>query len=193
MAKRPIPVTYDWLEVEVTDPASGEVRRCKAMVPKSRFDNICGRQFDLGEDYTLVPHEDRSMASHRQYFAAIKDGFNNLPERLHARWPTAEHLRKWCLVECNLFDEKEFDCPDETFAKRLGYFIRTEDEYAVISIHKTEGTKRVKVIVRRAKSQSMQSMGKAEFQASKQAVLDLIESFIGLERGQLKKHAGKNA
>jgi hypothetical protein len=36
-------------------------------------------------------------------------------------------------------------------------------------------------------------MGKEAFEASKRAVLDLLESMIGVARGELKKQAGKSA
>lgn len=191
MAGRIFPVTFVWRDVEVVDD-DGVVGRQMAMVPLGRFLPLCKRQFVDGEEYSLAPIEARTRASHSHYFAAIHDAFENLPESIAARWPTAEHLRKWCLVEAGYFDEKEFDCDDEKQARRLGNFIRTEDEYARISLHRSD-SQRVTVIVRRAKSQAAAAMGKDEFEKSKRAVLDLLEHMIGVERDALSRNAGTSA
>ena len=186
------PVTFKWQQVDVTDATTGEVRSAKAMVPLVRYGNLAARQYEEGEDYTLVLLEDRSQASHNFYFAMIQNGFNNLPENIAARWPSAEHLRKWLLIEAGWFDEKEFDGPNEDFCRRLATFVRTEDEYARISVHKNSGSG-WKVIIRRAKSQAKGAMKKAEFEASKQAALELLEHMIGVPLGTLKREAGKSA
>ena len=161
---------------------SGEV-----MVPDSRFLPLCNRQFAVGENYPLLPVEERSMASHNAYFAAIHDGWLNIPENLSARWPSEDHLRKWCLIQCNFFNESEFEFETENQAKRFATFYRKVDDYARIFPHGK------KIIIRVAKSQSIAAMGKDTFQASKTAVLDLIESMIGVKPGELRKEAGQSA
>ena len=157
------------------------------MIPDLRFIPLCNKQFAVGESYPLLPVEERSMASHNQYFAAIADGWNNLPENISARWPSEEHLRKWCLIEANFFNELDFDFETEDKAKRFAAFYRKADDYARIFPHGK------KIIIRIAKSQSLAAMGKDTFQASKTAVLDLIESLIGVKPGELRKEAGQSA
>ena len=179
------PVIFYWKEVDVID-GDGIATRRMAMVPHLRYGNVVKRQFADGEEYVLAPVEERSMASHRQFFAAINDAFHNLPEKVAARFPSAQHLRRWALIECGHFDEKEFDCDSEKNAKRLATFIRTEDEYARISLHG------LKVIVRRAKSQALPAMKKADFEVSKRDVLDLLEAMTSLPSGTLMREAGKN-
>ena len=161
---------------------SGEV-----MVPDSRFLPLCNRQFAVGENYPLLPVEERSMASHNQYFAAIADGWQNLPENISERWPSEEHLRKWCLVESGYFNELEHEFGAEDEAKRFAIFFRKADDYARIYVHGK------KVIIRVAKSQSKAAMGKDVFQASKVAVLDIIESLTGVKPGELMRNAGQSA
>ncbi|APX70740.1 MULTISPECIES: hypothetical protein [unclassified Brucella] len=46
------------------------------------------RQFVVGETYNLVEHHDRSNGSHNHYFAAVKNGFDNLPDDLRGEYPT---------------------------------------------------------------------------------------------------------
>jgi hypothetical protein len=194
---KPRPVVFKWQTVEVVNPDDGEAVRVKAMVPLPRFGNVCAAQFSDGEEYVLAPLEERSMASHGQYFAAVHEAFLNLPETISNRFPSSEHLRKWALIECDWFDEKEFYCPDEAFARGLATFVRTEDEYARISVHRPADVNPVydtwKVIIRRAKSQSMAAMGKEAFEQSKRAVLDLLEHLTAVDRGALMKNAGRSA
>lgn len=180
------PVGFVWRKVDVI-LGDGEVVRAMAMVPLARYDNVAKRQFAEGEDYTLTPLEERSMASHRQYFAALKSGFDNLPENIAARWPSAEHYRKWLLIETGFFDEKEFDEASILHAKRLATFIRTEDVYARITVRGTT------VIIRRAKSQAVPAMSKVDFEASKRAVLELNDHLTGVEPGTHMREAGRHA
>lgn len=185
-----VPVVFVWREVHLVD-ADGVITTRRMMDPLLRYDNVAGRQFSDGEEYPLVVLEARTRASHNHYFATVGEAFQNVPEALAARWPTVDHMRKWVLIETGWFDEKEFDCPDEHFAKRLALFIRTEDSFARISIHRLEnGT--FKVIVRRAKSQSAASMPKQEFEDSKRDVLDYLASMIDVKASDLKKQAGRS-
>ncbi len=157
------------------------------MIPQTRYKRVCDRQFVVGEEYVLQRTEERSMASHSQFMAAIADGFSNLPEGISARFPTSTHLRRWLLIETGWFDEKAFDMLSEQKARELALWVRTEDEYARIHAHGTT------VIVRKAKSQSLSAMGKADFEASKRACLDKLEDMIGVPLGSLKKNAGRAA
>lgn len=182
---RTVPIVMNWREVDVID-ADGVATRTKAMVPNVRYAKVAAKQFADGEEYPLVVLEARSRASHNQFFAALQDGFDNLPESIAARWPTVEHFRKWALIECGWFDEKEIDFGSALYAKRAAILLHDEfDEYARI-FQPNDGPK---LIVRRAKSQSASAMSKEPFEKSKRDVLDLVESMIGVERGDLKKQA----
>lgn len=180
------PVGFRWQELQVID-ADGEIRRVHAMVPHLRYHNLAARQYHQDEDYVLAPIEERSMASHNQFFAALSDGFKNLPEKIAARWPTVEHFRAWCLIETGWFDEKEFKEDTEAHAKALATFIRTQAPYARIFRNGTT------VLIQVARSQSRASMKKDEFEKSKRDVLDLVEGLIGVEQGTLMREGGRNA
>jgi len=192
---RTLPVNFTWREVQIVDE-DGVVSRRHVMDPNPRYDNVAKRQFHAGEEYTLVIAEARSRKSHNGYFAQLSDAFDNLPETMAARWPTSEHMRKWILIETGWFDEKDFEFEGvhaRRDAQRLGTFIRTEDEYARISLHRA-GDRKVRVIVRRAKSQAMDAMrDKATFEASKKDVLGWLEHAIGVERGTLEREGGMSA
>lgn len=181
-----LPVVFNWLEVDRVD-GEGEVHRVKAMVPQPRYGKIADLQFHDGEEYPLVVLEARSRESHNHYFAAVAEGWHNLPEEISARFPSAEHLRKWALIECGWFDEHEVDCGTKRAAREAAMLCRRLDVFARIHIHESM------VLVRRATSQSAKAMGKGEFENSKRAVLDLISSMIGVPSSALKKHAGRSA
>lgn len=186
------PVVCRWQSVEVVDGSTGAIEKVLAMVPAVRYRKVAGEQYAQGEEYPLIVLEPRDRKSHNHFFAAVSDAFDNLPEGIAARFPTADHLRRWVLVETNWFDEKEFDCPDEKFAKRLALFVRTEDEYARVIVHRPDPENprdKWKVIVRRAMSQDFASMGKEAFQKSKWDVLHYLEEIIGLAKGSLMKNA----
>ena len=61
------------------------------------------------------------------------------------------------------------------------------DEYAIVTVSGP--------VVRKftAKSQSISAMGKKDFQASKQAVLDFLSGSIGVDTGTLAENAGRAA
>jgi hypothetical protein len=198
------PVNFTWRAVDLVD-GDGVAARAWAMVPQPRYDNVAKRQFADGETYTLQPVEERSMASHRQYFAAINDAWHNLPERLFyltdkdgkfrldehdqkiVRWPTPEHFRKDLLIMANWCDVKEFPMPTHERALELGKWIRPEAEYAKIEIVGNM------VVVKRAKSQSLAAMKKQAFEDSRRDVLALAEAMTGTPVKTMMKEAGRSA
>lgn len=145
---------------------------------------VWGRRADrglvVGEQYYITAQQQRSDATHRHYFACIKDAFDNLPEDLAKRFETAEHLRKYVLIKTGFYTSEQMVCPSEKVAHKVAAFMRPTAEYSVISV---DG----KVITRfDAKSQSYKAMGKEEFQRSKTEVLDYLSQLIGAERQQLE-------
>lgn len=165
------PIVFDW---------DGEVM-------KPRHPRIADRHFVVGMEYVLAPVEDRSMRSHRHYFASINEAWQNLPEALAERFPTAEHLRKYALIRAGYRDERSIVASSKAEAQRLAGFIRPMDDFAVVTVNGAV------VTVYTAKSQSMRAMGKADFQASKDAVLDVIAKLIGVETSELERNAGAAA
>lgn len=163
----PIPCTWD-----------GE-----AFVPLKRFARQCDREFAAGETYLLANQEQRSAASHAHYFAALNEGWQSLPEHFGDRFPTPEHLRKLCLIKAGYSDSQTFVASSKAEAVRLAAFIRPIDEFSVVTVNGTTVTRFT------AKSQSIRAMGKADFQRSKDKVLEIIAGMIGVEPRELSKEA----
>lgn len=134
-------------------------------------------QFAAGEIYNFVQINDRqarSRETHNQFFAQIEEGWHNLPELYQERLPTPEHLRKWCLIAAGFYNTREQVWPTPEIARQVAAFIQPSDDFAVVRV---EGNI---VTVLTAKSQRELMMDKTEFQASKQAVFDVIARILGI-------------
>lgn len=148
-----------------------------AMVPHRTFDKLCAHQFIPGENYRLVQHEDRSDASHRQFFASLHDKWMTLPETLQDEYPSEESLRHKALIRCGYCTEKDFILPSETAALTFAAAL-IEDDAECYLIIECRGR-----VVRKYKaaSQAYRAMGKKVFQKSKQDVLDFVDRLLGVE------------
>lgn len=155
----------------------------EAMEPLPRFRKAADVAFVVGEQYRMTVEEERSMRSHRHFFAMMHDAWLNLPERDADRFPTSEHLRKWCLIRAGYSDERSIVCASKAEAQRVAAFIRPMDSYAIVTV--SEAVVRVFT----AQSQSVKAMGHKEFQHSKDKVLDIAAGMIGVEPSALAKQA----
>ena len=161
------PVPYRW---------NGE-----AFEPLSRFKAECDRVFAIGEVHVLEPHEERSGASHRFYFAAIREAWMNLSDEMAQRFRSPEALRKYALIRAGYADSTSHVAGSKAEAQRLATFIQPIDEFAIVTVEGATVTRFT------AKSQSLRAMGKREFENSKNAVLDIIAEMIGVTAGELVK------
>ena len=166
-------------------PYTWDAEAC-VMKPIERLRGVARRQFAHGETYLLEVHEQRSTASHRHYFAAIAEAHSNLDGEHTNRYPTPEHLRKWALVRCGYYNERSYVCDSPKHAKRLAAFVQPMDEFAVVVV------KGNIVKIYTARSQATDEMKNDEFKESKEKVLGLLASIIGVTRGTLEKE-GKRA
>lgn len=143
-----------------------------SMVPMPRFQQKCDDQFVVGELYNLEIKEDRSANSHKQYFAAVREYWVNLPELIEDNFPTDEHLRKWALIKCGYYDERSMVASSKAEALRIASFVKPSDDFAIVTVNECV------VQVFTAKSQSTKAMGKRVFQESKEAVLNFLEDLV---------------
>lgn len=147
------------------------------------FAKLADKHYIVGERYQVEIREERSGASHSHFFAAVTEAHRNLPDHLAERWPTADHLRKWCLIKTGFHDERSIVCASKAEAQRVAAFVKPMDGYAVVVARGSV------VIVWTAKSQSMKAMGKQDFQRSKDAVLEELARLIDVAPAALQKHA----
>ena len=157
------------------------------MIPLKRFAKLCDDQFVIGEEYRLEVREDRSMRSHSHFFAELTEVWRNLSDEHAERFPTMDHLRRWCLIKAGYRDERSIVCSSKAEAQRVAAFMRPADEFAVVTVNEAV------VTFYTAKSQSVRAMGRKDFQESKQAVLDIAAGMIGVSRDDLRRNAGRTA
>ncbi len=158
-----------------------------AMKPMARFAKVCDAQFTIGEHYRLEVIEERSGNSHSHYFVSVSEAWKNLPEDIAERYLTPHHLRKWALIKCGYADERSIVTASKAEALMVAAFIGPMDEHAVIIASECV------VTVYTAKSQSYRAMGKETFQQSKEAVLGLLSSMVGVQPSELSENAGTSA
>lgn len=147
---------------------------------------LADQHYVIGQKYRLVEYHDRSLNSHNHYFAAIADAWQNLPDDLHQRFPSPEHLRKYALVRTGYCDSHTMvlDTPEQ--AADVGRFMRPVDEFGVLVVKDCTITRFT------AKSQSKKAMGKEAFGKSKSDVLAYIASMLGTTQTALEQNSGKS-
>lgn len=159
----------------------------ESFIPLQRFARQCDREFVIGQQYRLVENEERSRASHNQYFASIHEAWLNLPEEIAHRFPSPDHLRRWALIQAGYRNERTIVAGSPDAANEIAAFIEDIDDYAVVVVHGNL------VSHCTAKSQSTKAMGKTVFQDSKRKVLDVISNLIGVSAGDLHSNADQAA
>ena len=145
------------------------------------------RVFVVGEVYTLVEHQLRSVKSHDHFFAVVHDAWLNLPEEMAHRWPSEDHLRRYALIRAGYCTQREIVCATRAEALRWSTEMSRASEFAVV-----EAPGPV-VTIYEAKSQSMRAMGKPAFEDSKQKVLDVLAELVGTDPTTLRQQAGRAA
>lgn len=143
---------------------------------------LADKHFVVGERYMLVPHEERSAASHAHYFASIAEYHNSLPDELALLHPTPDHLRRFALIKAGFHDSHSIVASSKAEAQRIAAFIKPADAFAVVLVEGATVTRYT------ARSQSMRAMGKAEFARSKDAVLLYLADLLGVDPATHERH-----
>ena len=141
------------------------------------------RQYTVGEIYRVTNEEERSDVSHNHEFAFVNEAWKTLPDNLLDIYPSPAHLRKRALIDAGYYDEQIIDVGTNAGAERVARAIRAmpgEDFSYVVF-------RGCLVVIRRPKSQSKRAMGKAQFQASKTAIMGVIANLLGVETQQLQQ------
>lgn len=158
-----------------------------AFTPMPGFAKRCDELFVVGQVYRLSEIEDRSAPSHRHYHACIAKAWENLSDEQTRRFPSPEHLRKYALIRSGYATSVDIPCASRAEAVRWAGSLEREIEYAIVTA--TDSV----VTIWRAKSQNYRAMDKKTFQASKDAVLDVIAGLIGTDPATLSAQAGQAA
>jgi hypothetical protein len=157
-----------------------------AFVPSSAVMLKRAREgYEIGETYRIIIEEDDASDKSRAHFYACNNTtWKNLPEDLAARFPTPKHLRDWTLIKAGFATERDMVLDSEERAKAIGFVLRSELPYAVLS---TSGPV---LKVWTAKSTKRGSMKRAEFQAAKTQCLAIWADMIGAKPADIQANAG---
>lgn len=147
---------------------------------------LADRHLVVGEEYTFVEHHERSDASHRRYFAGVREAWLQLPDDLAMEFPTPDALRKRALIETGHYTERRFIASSPAEARKLAAWL-PKGAGVVIAVAGAA------VIERTAMSQSYRSMGKALFQKSVADVDAWCADLIGVKPETLRREAGMAA
>lgn len=147
----------------------------EAFEPLPRFKAACDKEMVVGQVYRMEVQEERSLASHNHYFAALAERWQSLPEHFGDRFPTPDHLRRYALIRAGYRDERTIATASKAEALRVAAFVRPMDPYAIVT------TTEALVTVWTAQSQSMKAMGREAFQKSKDDVLGTIDDMLGIK------------
>ena len=144
-----------------------------AMHPARGFQQMAADAFVDGDFYRLAVEEARSEVSHKHEFAWLREAWQSLPDALRRDFPSSEHLRKRALIETGHCTMQDYVCGTKAEAARWAANLRRElDEYTVVMVAESV------VRVFRAKSQASKAMGRADFQKSKQDILDWVAGLL---------------
>lgn len=149
------------------------------MTPK--YPGIARRTYVEGQAYLMSEVEIRSDKTHRHEFAWLREAWMSLPEDLAERFPTVEHLRKRALIDAGFYHETMIDAGSNAAALRVAAYMRAKDEFSHVVVRGSYAVERV------AKSQSHRAMDKAEFAASKTAIINVVAPMIGVDPATLAK------
>ena len=167
-----LPLVFDWTDEGVMRP----------QLPRA-----ADRHYVVGLSYRLAPYEERSMRSHRYYFACVNEAWKNLPEHWAEQFATPDHLRRYALIKAGYRDERSIATASKAEARRISAFIRPMDDYAIVTVSEAL------VCVFTAKSQSVRAMGRKEFAKSKDAVLDIVSAMVDTSPDVLRQNADRAA
>lgn len=157
------------------------------MIPMPRFKRLCDAQFEVNGEYPLMIVENRSMASHNHYFAALHEGYLNLAEEYAQEFDSEEHLRHWCLCKSGFCTTTTYVLNTAEDARKLRDALKKENASTIVGV--TGNVAKVYT----PESQSLAAMKKERFEDSKRAVLDLVASMARTTPAELKKNAGRSA
>lgn len=132
----------------------------------------CDQLFGEGQEILFTETEERSLKSHRHYFARLKELWKALPESMELDFPTVEDLRKWALIRAGYCTTRKIVCQDNKMAIETAAFIESLGTYVLVEV-----VMRV-VTIWVPQSQSYRAMTKDTFQRSKDDVLEVVERLV---------------
>lgn len=152
-------------------------------IPLASHKRYVADTYGDGEVVTLSLVEERSPQSHRFYFSVVNKAFENLPEDLADRFRSANHLRKIALIRAGYRSEITINFDTVEDAQKAGTVLQAIDDFAIVSVYGTSVTRW------EAETQETRVMGRERFEASKNAVFNVLAEMIGVDPTTLLSEA----
>lgn len=150
---------------------------------KAKSPKRADAEFVIGQVYSMEEWLDRSEQSHDHAFAWLGEAFKHLPEPYASQFPSVTHLRKRALIDAGFYNEFAVHVGSEKDALALAADFQSNDPYSVCVV-------RGRYVVRRtARSMKRSLMDKKDFQAAKQAILEIVAEMIGVPPDELQREA----
>lgn len=168
--------------IQMTYSGNGVFLASNRLIP------TCNQHLGAGEVVMMEVLEERSEVSHRQEFAWLREAWKTLPDNLADLYRSADHLRKAALIATGWCHVRDYPVASRKEAVRLAAALTAElDEYAAVLVEADV------VRVCRAKSQARNKMKKADFQASKTAILEWVAALLEVEPEVLSSQGAGSA
>lgn len=155
-----------------------------SMLLHRRHHNEAAAYYVIGQSYRLAEIEERSEVSHNHEFGWLKEAWLSLPEGIAREFPSQEHLRKRALIATGWCTMTDYPCGTRAEALRWAANLQREiDAYSIVEVQQSV------VRVFKAMSQSRKAMNKADFQASKTAILEWVAALLDVAPATLAKQS----
>jgi hypothetical protein len=138
-----------------------------------------GREYVLGEVYRMADVPERSAGAHNSFFAEVERAWESLPPLMAERFPSPKHLRSYALIKSGHCYSDSIACPNHAYAMRIAAFVRSSDEFALVTVEKAMVTRFT------PKSQSYHSMGKSEFNKSAEDCRRVLAEMLNVSQQEL--------
>lgn len=126
---------------------------------------------------------DHSEPARRRYFAILREAHRNLPDHWRELCPTAEHLRKWCLVKTGYCDVGTINCGSQRAANEVALLAKRIDGFVVTLVTGPL------VSVYTARSQSKRNQPRKQFLACAEQVYSELGRMLGVDPAELRRQA----
>jgi hypothetical protein len=163
------------------------------MVPLPREMRQCDRLFCVGERYRLIEEEERSLVSHRQFFAVIHSAWQNLPELTAQEFESEDELRYFVTIKAGFSEKSQavFDTPQEAqdardrtigLIRKVGYAIVVV-EGCVLTVHTPVSLK----------MRGEGAIGHKQFQKLKERAFEILAQMTSTTVDDLVKNSAEAA
>lgn len=146
------------------------------------------RFYEVGKEYMLEEERAPSTKTRSHFHAALKEAFDNLPEKYADQFPTIEHLRKRALIQTGFSNTTSMVMESKGQAVRIAGLLRQySSPYTVVIVRDHT------ILIAEAESEREIAKDKVRYQDMKNKVLGWVSTLVGVTTTKLYDNAGRSA